>query len=141
MSTEKHLFKHLHHEYLPSSEDETILSKIKLKAERDAAACLSKKLPAMWQRLGERVGSESKGNVYEQYRLLEEEIKMFEDVCDAFCLWLCMNSPAIEDGNNFGVGIQQDVLGLLSRELQSCLTFNSDWIKYLSTVTELVTKR
>ncbi|KAI0800699.1 proteasome activator pa28 REG alpha/beta subunit [Fomes fomentarius] len=54
--------------------------------------------------------------VHEQ---LKRECEVLADLCDKVKLWINLSMPKIEDGDNFGVQIQEDVLSELHRSQES----------------------
>ena len=55
-------------------------------------------------------------------------------------LWLQLNVPRIEDGNNFGVSIQTDTVGELARIEDSALMTVENWSKFLMVRAKMVGK-
>nr|CDS34296.1 Proteasome activator pa28 REG alpha beta subunit [Hymenolepis microstoma] len=55
-------------------------------------------------------------------------------------MWIQFNVPRIEDGNNFGVGIQEDVLAEVSGIERDALTFLDQFTRYYASRGKLVAK-
>lgn len=55
-------------------------------------------------------------------------------------LWIQLNVPKIEDGNNFGVGIQEDVIQELARAEESAFTLSDSIVKYYMSRAKLSSK-
>lgn len=55
-------------------------------------------------------------------------------------LWIQLNVPKIEDGNNFGVGIQEDVIQELARAEESAFTLCDSIVKYYMSRAKLSSK-
>ncbi|KAI8995292.1 proteasome activator pa28 REG alpha/beta subunit [Trametes punicea] len=50
---------------------------------------------------------------------LKREFEVLADLCDKVKLWINLSMPKIEDGNNFGVQIQEDVLSEIHRSQET----------------------
>ncbi|EIN14019.1 proteasome activator pa28 REG alpha/beta subunit [Punctularia strigosozonata HHB-11173 SS5] len=51
--------------------------------------------------------------------LIKRECEQLVDCCDRVKLWVNLNMPRIEDGDNFGVQVQEEVLNELHRSQES----------------------
>jgi hypothetical protein len=71
---------------------------------------------------------------------LKREVLELVDMTAAVKLWLQLNVPRIEDGNNFGVSIQTDTVGELARIEDSALMTVENWSKFLMVRAKMVGK-
>ncbi len=69
--------------------------------------------------------------VQKETALLKEQVLQLVEMACTVKLWLQLNVPRIEDGNNFGVGIQTDTIGELARVEDAALVTIENWSKYL----------
>lgn len=76
----------------------------------------------------------------EEFVLLKVEVLELVDMTSSVKLWLQLNVPRIEDGNNFGVSIQTDTVTELARVEDSALMTFENWTKFLSIRAKLVGK-
>ncbi|KAH3758186.1 proteasome activator complex subunit 3 [Pelomyxa schiedti] len=74
-----------------------------------------------------------------QAELKKELLVMIETVC-CVKLWIQLNIPRIEDGNNFGVDIQEDTVSELGRAEDNAYTAMEDIYKYHLARGKLVVK-
>ena len=58
----------------------------------------------------------------------------------AIKMWIQLNLPRIEDGNNFRVGVQEECISELSRVEDTCFSVMDSMSKYFSTRARLVSK-
>ncbi|KAI0652425.1 proteasome activator pa28, REG alpha/beta subunit [Trametes meyenii] len=65
---------------------------------------------------GKMVGNKHTAAVHEQ---LKRECELLAELCDKVKLWINLSMPKIEDGDNFGVQIQEDVLSEIHRSQES----------------------
>lgn len=61
---------------------------------------------------------------------LRREVLDAIDIFNAIKIWIHLNIPRIEDGNNFGVGIQEETIAELSRSEDGCLSVLESMTKY-----------
>lgn len=55
-------------------------------------------------------------------------------------MWIQLNIPRIEDGNNFGVNVQEETVAELGRAEETAFTAFENMTKYFITRAKLVTK-
>lgn len=55
-------------------------------------------------------------------------------------MWIQLNIPKISDGNNFGVGVQEEIVAMLKSGRASGMNVLDSTIKYYATRAKLVTK-
>jgi len=72
--------------------------------------------------------------------LLKPEIKHLIEVCERIQMWIQLLIPRIEDGNNFGVSIQEEVLSEVSRIQSECTGYLDYMSRYYITRAKLVSK-
>jgi len=72
--------------------------------------------------------------------LLKPEIKHLIEVCERIQMWIQILIPRIEDGNNFGVSIQEEVLSEVSRIQSECTGYLDYMSRYYITRAKLVSK-
>ncbi|KAI0660634.1 proteasome activator pa28, REG alpha/beta subunit [Cubamyces menziesii] len=65
---------------------------------------------------GKMVANKHTINLHEQ---LKRECEVLAELCDKVKLWINLSMPKIEDGDNFGVQIQEDVLSEIHRSQES----------------------
>ncbi|KAL1951134.1 hypothetical protein VTO73DRAFT_283 [Trametes versicolor] len=65
---------------------------------------------------GKMVGNKHTAALHEQ---LKRECETLAEYCDKVKLWINLSMPRIEDGDNFGVQIQEDVLSEIHRSQES----------------------
>jgi hypothetical protein len=71
---------------------------------------------------------------------LKKELLILLEYLSTVKLWIQLNVPRIEDGNNFGVGIQEEVLNELGRAEDAAFTAIDAMTKYYMTRARLVAK-
>lgn len=54
--------------------------------------------------------------------------------------WVALNVPKVEDGNNFGVSVQEDLLGVLARAEMTGVTILESVSRFHTARAKLVTK-
>eukprot|EP00941_MAST-03F_sp_MAST-3F-sp1_P003732 g3732.t1 len=62
------------------------------------------------------------------------------EVLSTMKMWIQLNIPKIQDGNNFAVGVQEECITELSRVEDSCFTVIESMSKYFGTRASLVAK-
>ncbi|OSD06246.1 proteasome activator pa28 REG alpha/beta subunit [Trametes coccinea BRFM310] len=65
---------------------------------------------------GKMVSNKHTVDLHEQ---LKREFEILANLCDKVKLWINLSMPKIEDGNNFGVQIQEDVLSEIHRSQET----------------------
>eukprot|EP00124_Ichthyophonus_hoferi_P000446 Ihof_evm17s16 gene=Ihof_evmTU17s16 len=78
--------------------------------------------------------------VSELLRILKMEILLLIEYCNTVKIWIQLNIPRIEDGNNFGVSIQEETVNELSRAEDSGFTVLESITKYFVMRAKLVSK-
>lgn len=73
-------------------------------------------------------------------KVIKMEILQLIEYCNAVKIWIQLNIPRIEDGNNFGVSIQEDSVSELSRAEDSGFNILESITKYYVTRGKLVSK-
>lgn len=71
---------------------------------------------------------------------LKKEILELVEICQSIKLWIQLSIPKIEDGNNFGVSIQEEVVTELSRAEESGFLLLDNVSKYYHARAKLITK-
>lgn len=66
-----------------------------------------------------------------EFHLLKEEVLELVEMASTVKLWIQLNVPRIEDGNNFGVSIQSDTVAELARVEDAALMTVENWSKFL----------
>jgi hypothetical protein len=72
--------------------------------------------------------------------IVKREILETIEICSVLKTWVQLNIPRIEDGNNFGVSVQEEVVGELSRSEDACFTLLDSLHKYYTSRAKLVSK-
>lgn len=75
-----------------------------------------------------------------EFALLKDEVLELVEMASVVKLWLQLNVPRIEDGNNFGVSIQTDTVGELARVEDAALMTVENWSKFLMVRAKIVGK-
>lgn len=75
-----------------------------------------------------------------EFGLLKMEILELVEMAMIIKLWLQLNVPRIEDGNNFGVSIQTDTVSELSRIEDAALMTVENWSKFLMNRAKVISK-
>jgi len=78
--------------------------------------------------------------VFEVVEALKKEILELIEMINTVKVWIQLNIPRIEDGNNFGVSIQEDTVNELGRAEDSGFSVLESMTKYYVTRAKLVTK-
>eukprot|EP00121_Abeoforma_whisleri_P002313 Awhi_evm1s2070 len=68
------------------------------------------------------------------------EILQLIEFCNALKIWIQLNIPRIEDGNNFGVSIQEDAVNELARAEDSGFTILESITKYYVSRGKIISK-
>lgn len=89
-------------------------------------------------------GYGGEGTIYDtilrEQELFKAKLVDFISYCSVLKMWLQLQVPRIEDGNNFGVSVQEDVIGELTRSEDSCLIALDALTKFLIHRSKLVNK-
>eukprot|EP01098_Paradermamoeba_levis_P005153 TRINITY_DN2191_c0_g1_i1.p1 TRINITY_DN2191_c0_g1~~TRINITY_DN2191_c0_g1_i1.p1 ORF type:complete len:237 (-),score=82.32 TRINITY_DN2191_c0_g1_i1:272-982(-) len=78
--------------------------------------------------------------IIDMLHLLKKEILELTEMINSVKLWIQLNIPRIEDGNNFGVGIQEETVSELGRVEESSFTLLESINKYFIHRAKLVSK-
>lgn len=71
---------------------------------------------------------------------LKPEILLLVNSCNAIKLWIQLKIPKIEDGNNFGVGIQEDILAEVSKAESDAGSYLEQMSRYFGSRGKMVSK-
>ncbi|CEO95185.1 Proteasome activator PA28 C-terminal domain-containing protein [Plasmodiophora brassicae] len=85
-------------------------------------------------------GALANRGVTQLLEVLKVEILELIQYLDVLKLWVQLNIPSIQDGNNFGVSIQEEIAGMLEAGKNSGLGFLDTFTKYYATRGKLITK-
>lgn len=72
--------------------------------------------------------------------ILKPEIQILMEKCNLVKMWIQLNIPRIEDGNNFGVSIQEETLSEVQRIEGEAATFLDQISRYFITRGKIVSK-
>lgn len=72
--------------------------------------------------------------------ILKPEIQTLMEKCNLVKMWIQLNIPRIEDGNNFGVSIQEETLSEVQRIEGEAATFLDQISRYFITRGKIVSK-
>eukprot|EP01096_Ripella_sp_DP13-Kostka_P014856 TRINITY_DN6804_c0_g2_i1.p1 TRINITY_DN6804_c0_g2~~TRINITY_DN6804_c0_g2_i1.p1 ORF type:complete len:286 (-),score=150.53 TRINITY_DN6804_c0_g2_i1:23-811(-) len=72
--------------------------------------------------------------------LLKYQMSELIDMVNTVKIWVQLNIPQIEDGNDFGVGIQEEIINELSRCESDAFTVLDSTTKYYASRAQLITK-
>jgi len=78
--------------------------------------------------------------IVETTDLLRAELLAMVNNVDTVKLWVQLNVPRIEDGNNFGVSVQEDMVSELSRSEDNAFSLLESITKYYIARAKLVTR-
>ena len=78
--------------------------------------------------------------ILETTEILRQELLAMVSNVDTVKLWIQLNVPRIEDGNNFGVGVQEDMVSELSRAEDHAFALLESITKYYIGRAKLVTR-
>eukprot|EP00126_Sphaerothecum_destruens_P006090 Sdes_comp19208_c0_seq2m10077 len=79
-------------------------------------------------------------NLSSMLQILKVQILSLVEHCNAVKIWIQLNIPRIEDGNNFGVSIQEETVNELSRAEDNGFAILESITKYYVTRGKLVSK-
>ena len=122
---------------LPISEDDlkSVTKKTKLDDEIDGFPALGGKRPLYF-------GGTVTGNAKVQATIdfIKPEILAVIDSCNSLKIWLWVLIPRIEDGNNFGVAIQKQVLRKVNAVESEAMTYLKKILRYFNVRAKIVSK-
>jgi proteasome activator subunit 2 (PA28 beta) len=72
--------------------------------------------------------------------ILKRDVTELNALVSAIKLFVQLNVPRIEDGNNFGVGVQEEVLGELNRAEDTSFNMLESMTKYHMARAKLISK-
>lgn len=72
--------------------------------------------------------------------LMKPEIKDVIDACESIKMWISLLIPRIEDGNNFGVSIQEEVLNEVHRIQTESVNYLDAISRYFITRAKIISK-
>lgn len=78
--------------------------------------------------------------IVEELERIKDEASELIEMVGNIKLWIQLNIPRIEDGNNFGVGIQEEVIQELARVEDSAFNLFDAIVKYYMARAKLSTK-
>lgn len=73
-------------------------------------------------------------------QIVRREILQLVELCNTVKIWIQLNIPRMEDGNNFGVSVQEETVNELSRAEDSGFALLDTITKYYVTRGKLVSK-
>ena len=82
----------------------------------------------------------SNEKVVEYWEVLRKETIDILEMTAAVKVWIQLNVPKVEDGNNFGVGVQEELINELSRAEESASAVLDTATRYHASRAKLVTK-
>merc|ERR1712025_1127734 len=71
---------------------------------------------------------------------IKPEISTLMERCATIRIWITLLIPKIEDGNNFGVGVQEDALAELRQVEAECATYLDQISRYFLTRGKMISK-
>jgi len=71
---------------------------------------------------------------------IKPDISTLMERCATIRIWITLLIPKIEDGNNFGVGVQEDALGELRQVEAECATYLDQLSRYFLTRGKMISK-
>jgi len=71
---------------------------------------------------------------------IKPDISELMERCATIRIWITLLIPKIEDGNNFGVGVQEDALGELRQVEAECATYLDQLSRYFLTRGKMISK-
>ncbi|XP_033069225.1 proteasome activator 28-like [Trachypithecus francoisi] len=111
------------------------------KAERESQCDRTYYFPARWQEL---IKNEQNKNVNQQLvdiiEKVKPEIRLWIEKCNTVKMWVQLLIPRIEDGNNFGVSIQQETVAELRTVESEAASYLDQISRYYITRAKLVSK-
>ncbi len=137
--------------YAPSGEHARALAAFHASAAARARECIAGRIPAKIvgltahvqaaAPLGAPVACDDAGAAARAaWDALHAEAREMLEIAGAVKLWLHLRVPRIEDGNNFGVGVQAELLGELGRAEDAALATSDAWLAYLQLRAKLAGK-
>jgi len=79
-------------------------------------------------------------HIIDAMKIIKREVKEVVETVATLKIWIQLMIPRIEDGNNFGVGVQEDCLGELSRMEDHSFGVLESYNKYFHTRAKLASK-
>ena len=67
------------------------------------------------------------------WNILSPDLFKIQERCATIRIWITLLIPKIEDGNNFGVGVQEDALAELRQVEAECATYLDQLSRYFLT--------
>ncbi|GFE54824.1 subunit of proteaseome activator [Babesia ovis] len=89
---------------------------------------------------GVRVVTPSHKQILDELEAIKSEASELIEIIGNIKLWIQLNVPRIEDGNNFGVGIQEEVILELTRVEDTAFNLFDSIVKYYMARAKLCTK-
>lgn len=83
---------------------------------------------------------DSSNKICDRISHIKQEATEMMDIVSNIKLWIQLNIPKIEDGNNFGVAIQEDVIHELNRVEEAAFTLRDNTSKFYLQRAKLLTK-
>lgn len=71
---------------------------------------------------------------------LKKELLQLIEMINDVKIWIQLNIPRIEDGNNFGVSIQEETVNELTRAEENCFSIMENISKYFANRAKLISK-
>jgi proteasome activator subunit 2 (PA28 beta) len=112
------------------------LSDLKRKSEEGSAELSSKKIKVE----GNTISVPSNQSLVGLTNIVKKEVLEAIDYLNTVKIWIQLNIPRIEAGNNFGVGIQEETILELSRVEDAGYSLLESMTKYFVTRGKLVSK-
>jgi len=82
----------------------------------------------------------SNSEILEIVNLLRKEVLTLVEMINTVKIWIQLNIPRIEDGNNFGVSIQEETVGEITRVEDSAFSVLESISKYFAARAKLASK-
>jgi proteasome activator subunit 3 (PA28 gamma) len=79
-------------------------------------------------------------HIHRMMTVIKNEVFQLIEMCNTVKIWIQLNIPRIEDGNNFGVSIQEETVAELSRAEDSGFSILESITKYYVTRAKLCSK-
>ncbi|KAK1939506.1 putative subunit of proteaseome activator complex [Babesia divergens] len=87
-----------------------------------------------------RIMTPSHKQIFKELESIKREAAELIEIIGNIKLWIQLNVPRIEDGNNFGVGIQEEVILELTRVEDTAFNLHDTIVKYYMARAKLCTK-
>ncbi|CAM9370016.1 unnamed protein product [Heterosigma akashiwo] len=82
----------------------------------------------------------SNPKIFELFAVIKEQVNNMIDLLSELRLWVRLSIPKIEDGNNFGVGVQEEILVMVQTGHQSGLAVLDHITKFYFSRGRLISK-